>query len=391
MGAVMIKKKEVVVVIPVYKKKVDEFSKISLLQLVKVLNKYELCLMAPKSLDLSEYMCYHNFSVVRFKDNVFDSTASYSECLLDIKFYEKFVRYKYICIYQLDAFVFYDKLEYFCKLEYDYIGAPVPYICWLGMPTRVGNGGVSLRKVNSCIKLLREIDLEYIRRKIKMRDSPEDAIFSYCTTVKEYDFIGAPYKVAKSFAIDYDVQHIYRRLLYNMPFANHAWYKTDYNFWKPIIELYGYEIPDVSDMKKIPTRKKIIVKLLWDRLYRERSRLTYCCKTNIKEIFNSNDYAIWGWGRLARKYVKVIESTGIKISCVFDEMAKNVNCGLIYPQEQLLEKYKGRLLIFTEKYEKEITAKLDFWGWRTTEYISWSRFSYNVVDKYVRGLMRNGR
>jgi len=39
-------------------------------------------------------------------------------------FYDAFKAFDYILIYQLDAFVFRDELEYFCSLGYDYIGAP---------------------------------------------------------------------------------------------------------------------------------------------------------------------------------------------------------------------------------------------------------------------------
>lgn len=45
--------------------------------------------------------------------------------MLEADFYRRFGKYKYMLIYQLDAFVFSDKLLDFCEMGYDYIGAPV--------------------------------------------------------------------------------------------------------------------------------------------------------------------------------------------------------------------------------------------------------------------------
>ena len=84
--------------------------------------------------------------------------------MLNPNFYQRFRRFEYILIYQLDAFVFSDRLEEFCRLGYDYIGAPWP----LGDGNKhneelvvegnhfltVGNGGFSLRRVQACIDAL---------------------------------------------------------------------------------------------------------------------------------------------------------------------------------------------------------------------------------------------
>src|SRR6185312_14561683 len=66
--------------------------------------------------------------------------------------------YKYILFYELDAWVFRDELNYWCTKGYDYIGAP-----WLDSSTKqivgVGNGGFSLRKVNSSIRIFKRMVL----------------------------------------------------------------------------------------------------------------------------------------------------------------------------------------------------------------------------------------
>jgi hypothetical protein len=45
--------------------------------------------------------------------------------MLSIDFYKRFRDYKFILIYQLDAYVFRDELEYWCEQDYDFIGAPL--------------------------------------------------------------------------------------------------------------------------------------------------------------------------------------------------------------------------------------------------------------------------
>lgn len=45
--------------------------------------------------------------------------------MLSAEFYDRFAAYEYVLIYQLDAFVFADRLAEFCQMGYDYIGAPV--------------------------------------------------------------------------------------------------------------------------------------------------------------------------------------------------------------------------------------------------------------------------
>jgi hypothetical protein len=85
----------------------------------------------------------------------------YNALLLLKNFYGRFIKYNYMLIYQLDAYVFRDELEYWCSQNYDFIGAPwiTPQII-TGDPVFgnrfgvvVGNGGFSLRKIDAFIRL----------------------------------------------------------------------------------------------------------------------------------------------------------------------------------------------------------------------------------------------
>ena len=66
-----------------------------------------------------------NFYLVAlaFNDTYFESIYGYNQLMLNVEFYEAFSK-KYILIYQTDAFIFKDDLNYWCEKDYDYIGAP---------------------------------------------------------------------------------------------------------------------------------------------------------------------------------------------------------------------------------------------------------------------------
>ena len=78
--------------------------------------------------------------------------------MLTRQFYEKFLNFDYILIYQTDAFIFVDKLDEWCTKGFSYVGAPwfkdfTPPYCTNELQF-VGNGGFSLRKVPHFIKVL---------------------------------------------------------------------------------------------------------------------------------------------------------------------------------------------------------------------------------------------
>lgn len=146
--------KQVVVVIPIYKEQLTQFEQVSLTQAKRVLGRYDICFMAPER--MRAFLEERGARAEYWPDACFDNRLGYSKLLLTPEFYEHFADYEYLLIYQLDAFVFSDQLEAFCAMGYDYIGAPMPY--WFGWPygwNHVGNGGLSLRKIPSCIHVTR--------------------------------------------------------------------------------------------------------------------------------------------------------------------------------------------------------------------------------------------
>jgi hypothetical protein len=141
----------VVVLVPVYKQRMEPYEVFSLRRCVGVLGRYPIAFLAPNSLDAEAYLAVApGAHVLRFDDDYFVSTESYSELMLSERFYESMLHYEHVLIHQLDAFVFADRLQTWCAAGYDYIGAP-----WPRLKFRVGNGGFSLRRPAACLEVLR--------------------------------------------------------------------------------------------------------------------------------------------------------------------------------------------------------------------------------------------
>ena len=66
-------------------------------------------------------------------------------------FYKCFSEYKYLFIYQLDGWIFEDNVQKYLDLDVDYIGSPWNVGSFNLQCDTIGNGGVSLRKVQKFI------------------------------------------------------------------------------------------------------------------------------------------------------------------------------------------------------------------------------------------------
>lgn len=151
-----------VIIVPLYKeyKDLDETERKSFCHCVKVFCDRDIALLTYGELDLSPYLQQidKDVAVAYFDKMCFTSIQSYNDLMLSSDFYKRFIKYDYMLIYQLDAYVFEDKLDYWMSKNYDYVGAP-----WFenygsyedgNQLWEVGNGGLSLRKVKFYYKLL---------------------------------------------------------------------------------------------------------------------------------------------------------------------------------------------------------------------------------------------
>ena len=163
-------KEKVCIVIPVYKKISDPREIISLKQGLKIFNAHPIIFICPNSFDeswLDKYKNLHpKISFEKFDDKNFTSVNSYSLLLLSQNFYNRFSNYEFMMIYQLDAYVFKDELEYWCNRNFDFIGAPWTKNSnqWfknlitsdekVAFFPNAGNGGFSLRKITKINELM---------------------------------------------------------------------------------------------------------------------------------------------------------------------------------------------------------------------------------------------
>lgn len=151
-----------VVVIPIYKSTPEWFEEKSLNQVVKVLFKHEFSIVTFEELDISYYTNLLkknniNFGIRYFDKIFFESVVGYNQLMLSKQFYQAFINYEFMLIYQLDAYVFRDELDYWCEQNYDFIGAPlIEDKFGIGNKYFLNdfNGGFSLRKIKYCLDIL---------------------------------------------------------------------------------------------------------------------------------------------------------------------------------------------------------------------------------------------
>lgn len=280
------------VLIPIYKAKINHYEAISLARALDCFRNYPIVLFGPQNLHPLKIKKYTqnihvdsvNYEYWGLPNNFFSSVNAYNSLLLSKQFYSQLVHFSHILIYQLDAFVFEDRLVDWCQTDYDYVGAPIyPIGTSYGQQNIqcIGVGGFSLRKVNSFLKVLnsdktifRLNDLLQILRPYNCKGKivrgiqglrvillqenhcesksnslitmgiNEDVVYGlYCN--KYYNFFLVPkYNDAIKFCIDRYVAQELTHLKGQLPFGTHAWWTIEENFqiWKPLIEKYGYTV-----------------------------------------------------------------------------------------------------------------------------------------------------
>ena len=358
----MYNKADVAVVIPLYRDYIEPLERISLNQAEDILREYTIIFVMP------EGMTFHEGDKYRkeyFEKEHFSSIRAYNDFLLNIKFYKRFEEFQYILIYQLDAFVFEDRLMYFCSLQYDYIGAPwisgaqeyfdSQHVVW-----HVGNGGFSLRNVSKCIKLL-------IRRTV-----PVDCMINedvYFSSGNSDDFRVAPIKVALEFAFEMEVRKSFELNGRRCPFGCHAWEKFDIKFWKPYIEKFGYEIGseymsggNFDAEHESSYLKKKQENFFWKQIFEIKIFEKTVCEIH-------GMIYIWGAGRRGQLLEKILRETHIHIEGYLDSNEKLAG-SCIGTQKVIskkeFEKNRGSafVIIALDQYRNEVAVQLEQKGFK---------------------------
>jgi hypothetical protein len=269
-----VKADQAVIVIPVYQDHLSNYERIALQQCIKVLGGYKIIVIKPRSLNLTVFKHYPFIEYRSFNDNCFLDTEAYSSLLMSEKFYAEFTDFKYMLIYQLDAFVFKDELLEWCNKGYDYIGAPwlkdnnytdvfhyiksklrvffnirynikepgkeVPARCQF--ENQVGNGGFSLRRIDKFHHLARQYADHYNHNHLGMDNwLPEDVFWAISINRLKTNLNIPKYQDAIYFAFEHALDRAFSLTDNMLPFGCHAW-NLHVPYWREIFKKNGYSI-----------------------------------------------------------------------------------------------------------------------------------------------------
>jgi hypothetical protein len=265
------------VVIPIYKSTPSDTERKSFDQVLKILGTHPIVLLTYKELILDYYfqigkINHVDLKIEYFEKSFFEDLKGYNSLCLDVTLYKRFMKYDYILIYQLDAYVFSNKLDYWCNKGYDYIGAP-----WFDDNLSheeganlwaIGNGGFSLRKISAFRNLfvMRKniFGLKQLYKKKKLTGKGFLWLFKawifghennfkfllsewtdaedlfYCLRLSDTKLkLKVPaLKDAIDFAFEQSPRYLFELNNNTLPFGCHAWNRYETNsFWRKYIPL----------------------------------------------------------------------------------------------------------------------------------------------------------
>ncbi|TDQ19581.1 hypothetical protein DFQ04_1404 [Algoriphagus boseongensis] len=265
------------VIIPIYKVNPSKDELKSLESCLRNLSHQKLIIITHDELDLSIYYklfdSYGLKAIVEyFSKFYFNSLSDYNRLLRGFKFYNRFSDFEFILIFQLDAYVFSGNLDHWLSKGDSYVGAPwfrqiENEIEFIG----VGNGGISLRKVDDFMRVFhwkyflirfwmvfkynfkyvdvrknswkffssscKEFSFSKLAGIFTLLDKNEDIFWSKVIPRKFTWFKVAGLNDALCFSFEAFPQHCFGLNNHQLPFGCHGWQKYDPQFWSQFIEL----------------------------------------------------------------------------------------------------------------------------------------------------------
>lgn len=223
-----------IAVIPIYRRPTP--AELLSLEIAKAnISSHALCVAIPADLDFDP----SPIQSVKLPSEFFTSVKAYGSLMVSKSFYELFIDFDYILIYQLDCFVFADRLDSFCALGCDYVA---PLILgrsdgfWPSSDI-VGVGGFSLRKVSSFCKVLDLIeDPSFSAEAFSLaarieRNGAEDMFWSLAAPAIDPSFSVASPEIALAFGFEGDPRKSYVRAHGLQPFGCHHWNRLSFFLW----------------------------------------------------------------------------------------------------------------------------------------------------------------
>lgn len=253
-----IMKSQVAVIVPIYQP-LSSNEQASLRQTTRILSAYPIIMLVPSGMDIQKLKT--EFPSITYREVSPEWLGSkngidgYNTMMVSSTFYEMFSNYEYILICHVDAWVFKDELAYWCKKGYDCVAAPwikkhykllnTPiirpvykyierilhkdnHISHMELHAKIGNGGLSLRKVSTFRHACSQYGQE-IKQCMQKRQIPEDVFWATIPV----DFSYPTLREAVQFAFDTKPQICLKINGGQLPFGCHSWFKPAYaDFWK---------------------------------------------------------------------------------------------------------------------------------------------------------------
>ena len=237
-------KKDLCIVIPIYKEKLEVAEKVSLYQLFYLVGQqYDTYFICPdNNIDTTEvstilpYAKKETFCQDYFNDGV----EGYNRLCMSSAFYERFINHEYMFTYHTDSIILYNNINKYLAMGYDYYGAPLKH-----MENEALCGGFSFKRIDKCIKLCKFFEQPDFNINFYKRSGfkNEDIFFSICLPKL------LPYHLAAAFSWSRYLAYKEKLIITNgrLPMGIHGIKNT--NDIKPIkkfirkevVEKYGLE------------------------------------------------------------------------------------------------------------------------------------------------------
>lgn len=262
------------VAIPLHRLPLTGDEEVSLRVSREVLGKHQRFFLIPSDMAVPEGFLQGE-KVIRYPGKYFTYPHGYNRLLMSSCFYRSFVGFSHILLYQLDCLVFRDDLDAWCAKNYDYVGSP-----WLDdygqqageKPVwRVGNGGFSLRKVETSRAVLatrirrgslfpvppihlpkpgftdwlvtnihkrikQHLNLWTVEDELGNYGENEDRFWALDVFRVRPGYTKPDVEEAFRFGFEIDPRRCFERTKGKLPFGCHAWWKHDREFWEQALD-----------------------------------------------------------------------------------------------------------------------------------------------------------
>ncbi|MCM1223311.1 MAG: hypothetical protein NC548_53550 [Lachnospiraceae bacterium] len=246
------------VVVPIYKAEINADEEKALASICDKLGGRDIFAVIPEGLDIGGILGkYPNLKVKEYDPQFFKGIKGYNRLMTSPDFYASFSDYEYMLVAQLDAYIFRDDLDRWMEKGYDYVGAPwlkkkincFPPMSWIkkiedlnrrrkglyskiGLYGKVGNGGLSLRKIES-LRRVSEQKAEELSalNSIGPKGQPEDVFWA-----RQDSFKYPAAMEALDFAFDKYPALCYKLNGHRLPMGCHGWTSRKMlPFWRKML------------------------------------------------------------------------------------------------------------------------------------------------------------